>query len=104
MAAVTIHSDLEPKKVKSLSLHPWDFSDKSTGMGCHFLLQGIFLTQESNPGLLHCRQMLFHLSHQGSLGWKPEYGTHDHTCKTNRRLIQNRLVFAKGESGRMDCV
>ena len=35
-------------------------------MGCHFLLQGIFLTQGSNPGLLHCRQMLYHLSHQGS--------------------------------------
>ena len=35
-------------------------------MGCH-LLQGIFLTQGSNPGLLHCRQTLYHLSHQGSL-------------------------------------
>ena len=32
-------------------------------MGCHFLLQGIFLTQGSNLGLLHCRQMLYHLSH-----------------------------------------
>ena len=30
-----------------------------------FLLQGIFLTQGSNPGLLHCRQMLYLLSHQG---------------------------------------
>ena len=30
-------------------------------MGCHFLLQGIILTQGSNPGLLHCRQMLYHL-------------------------------------------
>ena len=36
------------------------------GVGCHFLLQGIFLTQESNPGLLHCRQILYQLSHQGS--------------------------------------
>ena len=36
------------------------------GVDCHFLLQGIFPTQESNPGLLHCRQMLYHLSHQGS--------------------------------------
>ena len=36
-------------------------------MGCHFLLQGIFLTQGLNPGLLHCRQRLYHLSHQGSL-------------------------------------
>ena len=32
-------------------------------MDCHFLLQGIFPTQELNPGLLHCRQMLYHLSH-----------------------------------------
>ena len=36
------------------------------GVGCHFLLQGIFPTQGSNPGLLHCRQILYHLSHQGS--------------------------------------
>ena len=41
---------------------------KSTGVGCHFLLQGIFPTQGSNPGLLHCRQMLYCLSHQGSSG------------------------------------
>ena len=49
-------------KVKSLS-HVW--LGKGTGVGCHFLLQGIFLTQASNPGLLHCRQTLY-LSHQGS--------------------------------------
>ena len=36
-------------------------------MGSHCLLQGISLTQESNPGLLHCRQILYWLSHQGSL-------------------------------------
>ena len=35
-------------------------------MGCHFLLQGIFPTQGLNQGLLHCRQTLYHLSHQGS--------------------------------------
>ena len=39
------------------------FSRKNTGVGCHFLLQ-IFLTQGLNPGLLHCRQMLYHLSHK----------------------------------------
>ena len=40
---------------------------KNTGVGCHFLLQEIFPTQGSNPGLLHCRQIFFfHLSHQGS--------------------------------------
>ena len=35
-------------------------------MGCHFLSQGIVLTQGSNPGLPHCRQILYLLSHQGS--------------------------------------
>ena len=35
-------------------------------MGCHFLLQGIFPTQGSNPGLLHCRQTLYWLSYEGS--------------------------------------
>ena len=45
---------------------PWDFPGKDTGMVCHFLLQGIFLTQGSNLGLLHCRQALYQLSYQGS--------------------------------------
>ena len=39
---------------------------KNTGVGNLFLLQGIFLTQESNQGLLHCRQILYQLSYQGS--------------------------------------
>ena len=47
-------------------LRPWDFQGKSTRVGCHFLLQGIFPTQGLNPGLSHCRQTLYHLSHQGS--------------------------------------
>ena len=38
---------------------------KNTGVGCHALLQGIFPTQGSNPGLMHCRRILYHLSHQG---------------------------------------
>ena len=44
-----------------------DSPGKSTGVSCHSLLQGIFLTQGSNLGLLHCRQILYHLSHQGRL-------------------------------------
>ena len=44
-------------------LHPWDFLGKSTGVGCHFLLQGLFPTQGSNPGLPHCSQTLYRLSH-----------------------------------------
>ena len=46
---------------------PWDFPGKNTGMGCHFLLQGNFLTQGSNPCLLHWRVDSLLLSHQGSL-------------------------------------
>ena len=38
----------------------------NTGLGNHFFLQGIFPSQGSNPGLLYCRQILYHLSHQGS--------------------------------------
>ena len=41
------------------------FLGKSTGVGCYFLLQGIFPTQGSNLYLLHCRQTLYHLRHQG---------------------------------------
>ena len=47
-------------------LCPWSSSSKNTGIVCHALLQGIFLTQESHMGLLHCRQILYCLSHQGS--------------------------------------
>ena len=42
-----------------------DSPGKNTGVGCHALLRGIFPNQGSNPGLPHCRQILYHLSHQG---------------------------------------
>ena len=48
------------------SVHGIDFPGKNTGVGCHVLLQGIFPTQGSNPGLPHCRWKLYHLSHQES--------------------------------------
>ena len=44
----------------------WDPPGKNTGVGCHALLQGIFPIQGSNPGLPHCRRILYQLSHQGS--------------------------------------
>ena len=80
---VCIRTCRESEKVKSLSrvwlfAIPWTvayhappsmgFSSKSTGVGCHCLLQRIFLTQGSNPGLPQCKQILYHLSHQGSPG------------------------------------
>ena len=48
-----------------------DFPGKNTEVGCHFLLQGIFLTQESNPGFGSpvCRWILYQLSHKESSEW-----------------------------------
>ena len=43
-----------------------DSPGKNTGVGCHALLQEIISTQGSNPGLPHCRRILYHLSHQGN--------------------------------------
>ena len=43
---------------------PMNSRGKNTGVGSHFLFQGIFLTQGSNLGLLHCRQILYHLSYR----------------------------------------
>ena len=48
-------------------LCPWNSPGKNIGVRCHSLLQGIFPTPRSNPGLPHCRQILNHLSHKGSL-------------------------------------
>ena len=48
-------------------LCPWDFWGKNTGVGCHFLLQGLFLTQRSNPCLLcplHCKWTFYPMNHQ----------------------------------------
>ena len=56
----------------SLQLHrlysPWDSSGQKTGVGSLSLFQGIFPTQRSNPGLLHCRRILHEWSHKLHLG------------------------------------
>ena len=54
---------------------------KDTGVGCRFLLQGIFLTQGWNPGLLHCRQILYRLSTREALG----------TLSTHHNIISKKL-------------
>ena len=53
---------LQPARLLGL----WDPPGKKTGVGCRFLLQGIFPTQGWNPGLPQCRRILYQLSHQGS--------------------------------------
>ena len=62
-------------------LSPWGFLGKNTRVGCQLLLQGIFPTQGSNPGLLHCRQILYRLSHQGGPG---SVGGEESSCRCRR--------------------
>ena len=50
-----------------------DSPGRNTGVGCHALLQGIFPTQGSNPGLPHCRQILYHQSHVAGLIFHPKF-------------------------------
>ena len=62
-----------------------DSPGKNTGVGCYAFLQGIFLTQGSNPrllSLLHCRQILHPLSHQGS----PNTGSSSISTSSGDRL------------------
>ena len=47
-------------------LWPWNSPGQNTGVGSHSLLQGIFLTQGSNPSLPHCRWIIYQLRHQES--------------------------------------
>ena len=57
-------------------IHPQNSLGKNTEVGCHFLFQGIFLTQGSNLGLPHCRKILYYLKHQGSTQQKGQTSSH----------------------------
>ena len=80
-------------------LCPWDSPGKNTGVGGHSLLQGIFLTQGSNPGLLHCRQILDHLSHQGrqvNLEYSKKPSTWQvHKDKSGKHVEPALLLYSK---------
>ena len=56
-------TDLTPWTVACQTPLSCHFPGKNTGVGYHFLLQGILPTQVSNPCLLHCRQIIYQLSH-----------------------------------------
>ena len=69
-------SESESHSVVSDSLQlysPWNSLGQNTGVGSLCLLQGIFPTQELNQGLLHCGQILYQLSCQGSPGLCDHY-------------------------------
>ena len=56
-----------PLSIPGSSVHGIFQARVLPGMGCHFLLQQIFLTQGLNSGLLYCRRILYQLSHWGPL-------------------------------------
>ena len=59
-------TQLCPALCNPMDCSPWNFPGQNTGVGNCSPLQGIFPTQGSNPGLLHCKQILYQLSHQES--------------------------------------
>ena len=61
-------------------------------MGCHFLLQGIFPTQGSNPGLLHCRRILYHLERRD-----PFTASSGQNSRPSRRISRGGALHRKGE-------
>ena len=68
VSSAQLYQTLQPHGPDPTSLFcPWNSPGKNAGVRYHALLQGIFLTQEQNLGLLHCRWILYCLSHQGAL-------------------------------------
>ena len=71
-AQSTSHSVMSDSLQPHGLFSPWNSPGQNPGVGSLALFQGIFPTQESNPGLPHCRRILYQLSHKGSprvLGW-----------------------------------
>ena len=75
-------------------LCPWDSPGKNTGVGCHFLLQGVFLTQGSNPGLPHCSKhfTIWTILH---IRWTKYWSNSFSVSPSNEysRLISFRIVW-----------
>ena len=72
---------------------PWNSPGQNTGVGSPSLLQGIFPTQGSNPGLLHCRRILYQLSHKGSPKTK---------CLQGSRIVS--LLVSTNQAMVCDCM
>ena len=72
---------------------PWNSPGKNTGVGCHLLLQGIFLTQGSDLNLLHCGKILYHLSHQHILLIYLIFVTHSFICLAPKEPLE--VIYSK---------
>ena len=90
----------ESCSVVSDSLRPhglysqWNSPGQNTGVGSLSLLQGIFPTQESNQGLLHCRRILYQLSHRGS----PFLHKWQYLDKESPKVQQAMVGVGRGEA------
>ena len=73
---------------------PWNSPAQNTGVGSCSLLQGIFPTQGSNPGLLHCRRILYQLSHQGS----PSLGDRKQVSESSNSRDENDKQLRQARS------
>ena len=77
-------NSLRPRGLQaSRLLHPWDFPGKSTRVGCHFLLQGIFPNQGSNLGLPDYRSTLY----------RPWIHTQNNLVNTQRTYLHGLKLF-----------
>ena len=88
---------VESHSVVSDSAHqdcsPWNSLDKNSGVSCYSLLQGIFLTQGSNLGLLNCRQILYYLSHQGNPNYCWTFGLFQYFGHINQVYELSRTLL-----------
>ena len=76
-----------------------DSPGKNTRVGCTSLLQEIFLTQGLNPNLLHCRQILYHLSHQGGPHINKEVRKYLALEREHMQLLNHKQGIENSEFG-----
>ena len=81
---------------------PWGFPGKNTGVGCEALLHGIFPNQGSNPGLLHCRQILYCPSFQRSSFYVKQAINKDLLYSTGNSTQYSVITYMGKESERVD--
>jgi len=84
---------------------PWNSPCQNTGVGSLSLLQGTFPTQGSNPGLPHCRWILYQLSHKGSpdLRWASHNHPERESNSSDEFIIRvKKCLFHKCTSPHLD--
>ena len=87
-----VSNSLQPRGLYS----PWNFPGHNTGVGSLSLHQGIFQTQGSNPGLPHCRQILYQLNHQGIRGVQEGRGREARPEHSDRATTKHLLFNSQG--------